>query len=112
MVPFKLVIIVVLILVILLGIILAVKFRNSNKKHEPDYRTFFIIGIIWLPVGLATKNSGLWIMGLAFLALGLANKDKWNKQKISKEQRNMQMIAIVLGILVLVALVAILLYIR
>jgi hypothetical protein len=54
--------------------------KKTIRDSEPDYRTFFIIGVAFFPIGIAIKNPGLWGMGLVFLILGLANRDKWQKK--------------------------------
>ena len=80
------------VLVIILAVV-AVYAAKTGKKREPDYYTFFIMGITWIPLGMATKNYAFFIMGLAFMAIGLVNKDKWKKnhktwsQLDSKEQK-------------------------
>jgi hypothetical protein len=53
------------------------KKRVGIGDREPDYRVFFIIGLAFFPIGIATRNPGLWGMGLIFLILGVANRDKW-----------------------------------
>lgn len=60
------------------------KKKKEGKYEEPDYRTFFILGICFLPIGIplmiATKNPGLLglsAMGAIYLIIGLANRDKW-----------------------------------
>lgn len=81
----------------------------NNKKFEPDYYSLFVIGITWLPLGLVLKNNFFFILGLAFLGVGLANKDKWKKPKkfsqLSKKDKNSKLIFI--GILSLLFLVAV-----
>ena len=69
----------VLFLVLLLGVVFLMKRRG--KKMEPDYYTFFIFGILWLPMGIAMGNSMFALLGIVFLLAGIANKDKWKKNK-------------------------------
>lgn len=77
--------------------------QGKIKQREPDYYTFFIMGIIWLPAGIAADIPGLWMLGLVFLIIGAANKDKWKKQpkfsELPKAQRNLKISALILGIL-------------
>lgn len=88
---------------------------QRKKKTPPDYYTFFIMGIIWIPVGIATDNSVFTIMGFVFMAVGLANKDKWKKhhpswKQLGKEERRLKIIIIgLLGLVVLAGVVAFLL---
>ncbi|MCP5093951.1 MAG: hypothetical protein GY943_00200 [Chloroflexi bacterium] len=74
-------IIIVLMLVLFLAFLIIV-YRRKGEMPKTDYRLFFILGIIWLPMGIATDNSGLWVIGLVFLITGLANRDKWKDGKI------------------------------
>ena len=67
------------------GILFLRKWK-SGYRGEVNYRTFFIIGITFLPAGVAlsasTHNPGVFGMsglGAAFLAIALANRDKWKK---------------------------------
>jgi hypothetical protein len=83
----------------------------TKKKPEPDYKAFFIIGITWIPLGLVFNNNFLSIMGIVFMVLGIANKDKWKKQKpwnkLTKEERKQKKVLIIaLGIIVLLGLAA------
>jgi uncharacterized membrane protein len=43
--------------IVVLGIIALV---IKSKKHAPtDYYTLFVMGIVWIPVGIALKNFAL-----------------------------------------------------
>lgn len=55
--------------------------KSSDGKRKIDYRTLFILGVVWIPIGLAIGNHIVWIIGLALLTIGLMKKDKWEKQK-------------------------------
>ncbi len=73
----------------LVGTIIYVKKKKKEGlKKEPDYRAFFYMGIIWFPVGIVfmiSMNSAIGVaflgMGAAYLAIGLAHKDKWKKDQ-------------------------------
>ena len=63
------------------------KRKKEGKYEEPDYRTFFILGICFLPMGIplfiTTQNPGLLglsAIGIIYLVIGLKNKDKWKKK--------------------------------
>ena len=47
--------------------------RNKEEKRVPNYRALLIICISWLSIGIATKNSGLWGMGIVFLIIGITS---------------------------------------
>lgn len=76
-----------IVLALLIGIALVVVlfavialYRNKGLKIEPDYRVFFILGITWLPLGIATDNPGFLAMGVVFMAIGLVNRKKWKEK--------------------------------
>ena len=101
---------ILLVLFLILAIIL-----KKGIKRPPDYYTFFIMGIIWLVLGIPLKNYTLSIMGIIFALVGLANKGKWKKNRqrwetLSPEEKKWRIaILIILGLLVLAGLIAFLL---
>jgi len=76
-------------------IVLAFKRRKEGKSQTINYRTFFILGISFLPLGIVYEISffisgntvfltlGLAFigMGLPYLAIGLTNRDKWESNQ-------------------------------
>lgn len=78
------------IIAIIIGIIIFLTFRKNQKAgvtREIDYRAFFIMGISLLPLGIifATVINpaliGFIAIGGCYLAIGLANRDKWEKKE-------------------------------
>lgn len=84
------------VLVILFAVIFI--YRNKGQKIEPDYRVFFILGITWLPLGIATDNPGFLGMGVVFMAIGLANRSKWKIEpkwsELSPEKRRTKLLIV------------------
>ena len=85
--------------------------KKNGQKTEPNYRLFFILGITWLPLGIAIDNSVFLGLGAAFLIAGLVNKDKWKDtpkwSELSPEQRKTKMILVVgLAVLLLIGIMA------
>ena len=78
-------------ILVVIGLVLTFvvyKKKKEGKMKETNYQVFFMIGIIWLPVGVVfmiTINSAIGIafmaMGIVYMAIGLANRDKWEKKK-------------------------------
>lgn len=76
---------------VVIGLILTLvvfKKKKEGKMGEPNYQVFFNIGMIWIPVGVVFMiaiNPAIGIafmaMGITYLAIGLANRDKWGKKK-------------------------------
>ncbi|MBT3338031.1 MAG: hypothetical protein HN855_08585 [Anaerolineae bacterium] len=92
------------ILIVALGILFIYKRKDPEYKHEPDYRVFFILGITWLPLGIATDNPAFWGMGAVFMIAGLANRDKWKEQpkfsEMDPAKRKLKL-SIIIGLTVL-----------
>ena len=97
------------ILFIVLGVLLFVRIKYKQPL-EPDYRVFFILGVIWIAFGVINVSQGgnvaLGVLGVIFLAVGLGNRDKWRQQKwadLPAEQRRLKIILmlVLLGIMVL-----------
>ena len=73
---------------VVVGILLYTCVKQKGRKT--DYRTFFLFGIGFLPLGILYMVAGFLLpisvavlgLGFIFLAIGLANKDKWEKKEI------------------------------
>lgn len=77
----------ILIVVVLLLTIVLFKKKKEGKIKEPNYQVFFIIGIAWVPIGIVFMVTINFVIGIAFMglgasyiAIGLANRDKWEKK--------------------------------
>ena len=78
-------------LLMLLLVVVLRKRRKEGKAGETDYRAFFIMGLAFLPTGFAMiivyflvdipfeVGLPLFALGLIYLIIGLANRDKWKK---------------------------------
>jgi len=73
----------------------------------------FILGISFLPIGIATDNPGMWGVGAVFLVLGLANRDKWKDEpkwsELNPERR--RTVFLILGGLTVLLLAGLAVYI-
>ena len=98
------------IMIILLAVLVIVSFRKT--KRPPDYYALFWVGVFWFIIGLPFGNSWLWMLGIVFMVIGLANRKKWKKnrrtwEQVGKKERKFMtifMIAILLIVLVGIAL--------
>jgi hypothetical protein len=92
--------------VLFIVIAVYIRKREGGRRGKPDYRAFFILGISFLPIGIATENPGLWGTGVVFMVLGLANRGKWKKEpgwsELDPEKRRTRFL-IILGLTVLLA---------
>ena len=71
-----------LITIVGLGIMFLIRKKRPRSKKETDYRALFNMGLIFLSVGVVMSVSTniinpLFILGLIYFIMGLANKDKW-----------------------------------
>ena len=98
-------------LLLILFAVLYIHMRKINKRPT-DYYNFFIIGIIWIPIGILFNNHILWMLGLVFLIAGLANKDKWEKNRVrwddltDEEKKFRKIVISVLTLTLLIGVVA------
>jgi Sec-independent protein secretion pathway component TatC len=92
---------------LLLALIVTVYMVKKGRKRKVDYYGFFIIGVIWTAIGIPLSNYPLSVMGLVFLILGLANKDKWKEREkwsdISPQEKKLRIILIMITSLLVVA---------
>jgi hypothetical protein len=103
---------------VVIGIVLV--FVTAKKRQQgilPDYRGLFIMGVIWAPMGLILWTLldnpgmiGLSVMGVIFLALGIANRDKWQEQQawsdLHPQEKRLRLILLGVGVVGLVLLAA------
>jgi hypothetical protein len=79
-------ILIITIFILIVTVLWMKKKGNEGKRKEIDYRAFFIMGISFLPLGIVLTFVvgnpgfiGFMGLGIAYIAIGLANKDKWKK---------------------------------
>ena len=82
-------------------------YRKRKEGVEPDYRTFFTMGVIFLPLGIASENYAFFIMSMVFIAIGLLNRSKWKDEpkwsELPTDKRRLKLV--LLGALALLVLV-------
>ena len=114
-IPWIMIAIVVLLIV---GLIVALIAYKKKGKHEPDYRTFFTMGVIWLIFGIPMMiqdkgNATFFILGLVFTIIGLAHKDKWKKQvPLTKDKEKLVKILLIAGLALMLVLGGIYIYLK
>lgn len=93
---------------VVVGLGIAVYIINRKERKEPDYRVFFTLGLIWLPLGIvfftSMSNPTFLGLGTVFLIIGLANRDKWKKQPTVFSDKNKLITLILIGTALLVLL--------
>lgn len=102
----------VLILIVLIGVLFIFVYLSRGKKHETDYLSLFMIGLIWFILGIPLANSALWIIGLIFIVVGIANVRRWKTYKrpkwkeLSRSQKLFKIWTLVVLIVLLAVLIA------
>ena len=89
--------------------------RQKGRCSSPDYKTWFVLGIVWivlgLPMAVTQNNYGLFAIGIVFAVLGLTHKKEWKNYKkpewkdLTKKQKTIKIIAAIVCIIALAALV-------
>ena len=107
----------VLAVIVLLGIIAVVyALKRDGTQKEPDYRSWFIMGTIFVTVYLIGILTGLYepipiflILGLVFTITGLVNYKKWGQTRrlLTEGERKTRITAITIGLTILLILGAI-----
>ena len=72
---------IILYLAVAVAIVLVAVFAGrgkANDTREHNYRALFIVGLTWIPIGLAAEITTFWILGTVFMLAGVANRDKWD----------------------------------
>jgi len=112
---------------LLLALLVLVVVRARREKRPPDYFAIFLMGIVWLLTGVSmillvpkedfTLSSwGFTIMGAAFMAIGLAHRDKWKENRrtwssLAPSEKKIKLtLVVILGVLMLAGLAAMLLF--
>ena len=81
---------------LLLGAVVAVfalKKKKGKAEVGPDYRSFFLMGLSWLCMGIPLMFiygeffNALAIMGAVFTIMGAVNIKKWKKRTFTKNQK-------------------------
>jgi len=84
---------IILAIAVATGILAVLMVRKTEKEGKPQagYRIFFLLGITWLPFSIILMivslilqipfyiGYPLFALGLIYLVIGLANRDKWKK---------------------------------
>lgn len=76
-------------------------FMKGKEKHKPDYYGFFLLGAVWLLIGIVLRDQPLIVLGTIFTATGLWNRNKWREDKRKWEDLNKEEKKIKITILVL-----------
>lgn len=102
---------VVILMIAMLGAI--VMLTRKEKKNVIDYFEWFMIGIIWLILGIILRDLLLLSLGLVFSAVSYYNKKVWKKNhkanawdKLTKFEKKIKIVLmIMMAVLIVLGLV-------
>jgi LPXTG-motif cell wall-anchored protein len=98
----------VIIGIIILTLLAVVFIYKKRKGIKPDANAMFIIGISWIPLGIATENHTFTVLGIVFMIIGAQQKHK-NKgdevqySKLPPAVKRVRVILIVVAAIIFVA---------
>ncbi len=86
----------------------AIFFLRRKRNIPENYKTWFIIGVTWIPLGIATDNHVFTVMGAIFMAIGLKNKSKWKENDVkwsdlSSDGKKVRVILIATALILILA---------
>ena len=90
----------ILILAILLAMLAVFAYASRDyKKQKIDYYAFFLVGIVWLPIGAVLGNNVLSLMGLIFASLGVIKRSEWEQNRkdwviLDKSEKKLRVVLI------------------
>jgi hypothetical protein len=104
-------------LLLLFGLIAIIVARKTKGRHKTDYYALFVMGITWIPLGIILMSTDssigniFFILGLVYMAIGLAHKKEWKKNHVpfsklsNKKKRMKRIMMIISGLLILIGLI-------
>ena len=96
-----------ILVLVIMAIIVFTAFAN-RKERKTDYYAFFLLGLMWIAMGLIPGNRIFLAIGAAFLLIGLYHKKEWKKNRArwsnfcKKEQKIRKIVFIVLAFWIVV----------
>ena len=90
--PVAWIILAIVAILAIVTVFVVVKRRKEGRLEETNYRVFFVTGAAMTPIGLIFLAVSYFrdysfftafpilVIGVVYLAIGLANRDKWKRQ--------------------------------
>jgi len=83
--------------------------RSKKKRKKMDYRSLFFMGLIWFVLGITTDITVFFILGMAYIAMALANKRKRGKSRKKLNKTYKKLVYALTVLLILGVILAVLL---
>jgi len=87
--------------------------KNKGKKQKTNYYSLFIMGAVWVPIGLimsylekeSTIGLMFFILGWIYFVIGILHKDEWDKNKCPYLIENKKLrLSLIIGLILLLVL--------
>ncbi|MFH1064257.1 MAG: hypothetical protein V1729_04210 [Candidatus Woesearchaeota archaeon] len=69
------------ILFVLVCVLCGYMIKHRKKNCPADHYSFFLMGLVWVPVGFALDNYFLSALGFVLMVFGLIHKSEWKKNR-------------------------------
>ena len=86
----------------------AKKQKVASKKASPifkknrDYRAMFVAGVMFFLFAAMMDSVAFFVLGVAFAAIGIANKDKWSDESCRMDKKTALIAAVVAVVVAIV----------
>jgi hypothetical protein len=81
--------------------------RKRKRAQTTNYRALFIVGLSFIPVGITTKDYWIWLIGLVFMIISLANRKEWKNERkwsdLTNPEKAIRFFMMAVGIILLIA---------
>lgn len=120
------VLVTILVIVVLLAVVMVGVVRKRKQPRRLDYRSYFVMGVVWLATGVflsllpwflhgevSLSFGGFFlVMGVIYTILGLVNREKWGEQVEvpAATTRNIMIVAILVAVLLVLGTELLVLY--
>jgi hypothetical protein len=63
------------------GFMIFLTVTRRKRTQTTNFRALLLVGFSFIPVGIATKNYLLWLIGFLFIFVSLINRKQWKIEK-------------------------------
>ena len=96
---------ILIVLVALLGVFFWTwKTGRLKREMEPNYDSWWIMGLMFFIIGIAMENPFMWLWGIFWAGLGLYGRKYWKGKRMTKKQQAKMRKVLIIGVLLLALL--------
>ena len=72
--------IIIVVALLIIGFMIFLTVTKRRRTMATNFRALLIIGFSLIPVGIATKNYWIWLIGIVFMIISLVNRKQWKNE--------------------------------